>query len=109
MKPLDKEQSRALRKVFGLNIARIRSLPFNMRGIIMYELDRSLSEMERLASSSPSTRATARKCNVCRIPTIRGVYFDGTKHWLCPECADRRQERKERSMQPNPIEEGIEP
>jgi len=92
MKILDKEQRKTLRDIFKSNLLKIRSLPRNLHGVIMYELDRSISEMDRLIGSAPTSRGMARKCEVCGVLTRKGIYFDGMKHWLCLDCGAQRLE-----------------
>jgi len=93
MKILDKAQRKTLQDIFKSNLLKIRSLPRNLHGIIMCELDRSIFEMDRLIGSSPASRGMARKCEVCGVLTGKGIYFDGMKHWLCLDCGAQRLEK----------------
>jgi hypothetical protein len=107
MKILDKEQRKVLRDLFKSNLLKVSSLPRSLYGIIMFELDRSISEMDRLIGSTPATRGMARKCAVCGVLTKRGIYFNGTKRWLCIECGTLRQEKAQESERPEqPVLEG---
>lgn len=92
MRPLDKEQRLTLRKLFNANLRNIGSMPLKHHGLIMSLFDRALCEMDRLAAQTPSLRGAAKRCAVCRIPSIRGVYLDGTKRWVCMECANQGAE-----------------
>lgn len=103
MKILDKEQRKVLRDLLKSNLLKVGSLPRSLYGVIMFELDRSISEMDRLIGSTPATRGMARKCAVCGILTKRGIYFSGTKHWLCIECGTLRQEKAGKPEMPEQL------
>lgn len=93
MNRLSKEQKITLRKTFNTYLGGIGSMPFSLRGVIMSEFDRAISEMDKLIGSSPACRGTARKCALCGVLARRGLYFNGKRHWLCLECGQERLDR----------------
>lgn len=104
MKSLNKEQRLTLCKLFNANLGGLSHMPFSLRGRVMYELNRALSEMDRLTSATSSVRHTARKCRLCGVLSQRGTYFHGKKEWLCLECSPGRLERIEHRKRHEGIE-----